>query len=661
VTEQALRVVRILAPGLQGPPGPPGGLGGVSRELLAPDDNVTDAWPFVRDGVDWAKANGGYLVVPTPRVGYKMTNDVDCSRSSTDGLRDWGLIGSHFQAPRFVCHFNGYDRAVFKFRNGTERSGGADFKNIRVEYDPVNSTRNPVAFDFHGVGNLKAHGLSVTGGNNTQVRATTLFNCDGNDLVAYGGGRSFLYKPTDGISFAIAAGDTALKSSAAHFDPANIGKTFLIYDVPNARASKFLIAGHVSPTEVTCSLPSVYAYTDDPGCWDHCDCDLIGTTLSARPAPGVTVFGSLDVGLTIFVQRAGYLNRLHRAKIVSITSGTVVELDIPAVNDVTNVPFAVPAISFDDDTSLTALGITNDFTFNNLHIEDFAGVGLIQSGQSRLRMTDCKIHAEPRPRDASSSRACAWISRSDGNFSGTLEGRPVGAQGNVYACALAGQMKLDLIDTVVAVGGRFATERDNGVDGLLAIRCLNVLNQIDIETYKRLFDNESPTSPKIYVAGPVSCFGLKPTDFPPSAPGGIFAGEEEWDVWFPVLAGSTTAGSFSYTALGRFTRRGRICFIEARIVVSAIAVPPAGSLIIPGLPYRAVNVAIPQAVNLSRSKFKLATAGAWLVGSITNNTRQINLYECASNATPINVNAATGILSDSEISLSGSYEISLAP
>jgi hypothetical protein len=340
----------------------------------------------------------------------------------------------------------------------------------------------------------------------------------------------------------------------------------------------------------------------------------------------------------------------------------VVELDTTAVNNVTGVYFAVPAIAFDDDPNLSATGITNDFVFRNIHCENFNSVGLLQSGQSRLRTPDCKLHGQPSPTDAFSSMAAAWIVRSDGFLSGTLEGREVGAQGKIYAAALAGQMKIGAMDMVIPYNAKVATERDNGADGLLSfIDGLNILNQINVLTRQNFFDNEVVTTPKIFVEGPVTCFGLSPTGFAETAPGGVFSGDYEENSWTPVLQGSTTAGAFTYTVqLGRYERRGRVVTFRGKVLISAIGSAPVGNTVIGGLPYNSANVNIQQPIDIGKAKFNLATAGAWLVGQITNNTKNISLFEDIDNATAINLASATGVLADSEITFSGTYEISLA-
>lgn len=641
------------------------GNAGSVRDLIkdfgAPDDNVTDATTYVQAAIDWAKANSGYVYVPAPAVAYKITDELNCWKTTSGAPRIWGFVAPHFQSGRFMCHFNGYNKQVFKFRSGDLRSTGAEFRNIRVEYDSTNSTQNPVAFDLHGAGNMKMYGCSVTGGNNTQVRATTLFNCDGDDLVCFSGGRSFLYKTTSGKTFSITSSATTLTSSAAHFEAGDVGKAILVYDNTNSRSEKFVISAFTNTTTVTVATAATNTYTAMPGAWDHCKCNIAGTTLTALPASGVSVFATTDVGLMVYIQQAGASNRIHRATIASRTSSTVVELDTAAVNDVSGVCFTVPAVAFDDDTTLTSLGITNDFVFRNIHVENNNGVCLLQSGQSRLRTPDLKLHAQPSPVDTSTSLACLWLSKSDGYMSGTLEGRTVGSQGKIYAAGLAGQFKFGPLDVVVSNATKLCTEEKNSTDGLISFDRINVLNTISTTTKAGLFANESNAAPKIYVAGPLSCFGIAPTDFPESAPGGVFAGEYEIGAWTPALAGADTAGTFTYTTqLGRYTRIGRLCFIEARIVISAIGTPPVGNTNITGSPYTSVNVAITQPISIGRSKFNLATAGAWLTGHIINNTKAITLFECADNATPLNVNSATAIVADTEIVFNSWYEISLA-
>lgn len=61
--------------------------------------------------------------------------------------------------------------------------------------------------------------------------------------------------------------------------------------------------------------------------------------------------------------------------------------------------------------------------------------------------------------------------------------------------------------------------------------------------------------------------------------------------WTPVLAGSGTAGTFTYAIqAGAYTRIGDVVFFRCRVQISAITVAPVGNLQITGLPIAAVTI-----------------------------------------------------------------------
>lgn len=61
--------------------------------------------------------------------------------------------------------------------------------------------------------------------------------------------------------------------------------------------------------------------------------------------------------------------------------------------------------------------------------------------------------------------------------------------------------------------------------------------------------------------------------------------------WTPVLEGSGTAGSFTYTVqAGTYTRVGDVVFFRLRVQISAITVAPTGNLQISGLPLTSVTI-----------------------------------------------------------------------
>lgn len=68
--------------------------------------------------------------------------------------------------------------------------------------------------------------------------------------------------------------------------------------------------------------------------------------------------------------------------------------------------------------------------------------------------------------------------------------------------------------------------------------------------------------------------------------------QQIYGTWTPVLAGSSTAGTQTYgTQVGRWTRTGRIVFIDFQIILTAKDGTTSGNMRITGLPFAAVTAA----------------------------------------------------------------------
>lgn len=121
-------------------------------------------------------------------------------------------------------------------------------------------------------------------------------------------------------------------------------------------------------------------------------------------------------------------------------------------------------------------------------------------------------------------------------------------------------------------------------------------------------------------------------------------------VWTPVLAGDTTAGSFTYGAENgaEFTRHGNRVFINGRVRISAVAVNPAGALRITGLPFVAASSAsaIAGGVEFSLWHGITLTAGRTeLGGRILGTLANIQFIESGSGVQAFGVlGAAFGLL-----------------
>src|SRR5690606_16501917 len=123
----------------------------------------------------------------------------------------------------------------------------------------------------------------------------------------------------------------------------------------------------------------------------------------------------------------------------------------------------------------------------------------------------------------------------------------------------------------------------------------------------------------------------------------------------PVLVGTTTAGSHTYSAReGRWTRIGRVVYISFRITLTTKDAAMAGSVVIQGLPFlvpaspttqHAANIAFIQNVNYS------TTAGDFLTAGFSANTGNITIYINRANQ-PVGFLDAATITNTTDIAIS---------
>lgn len=128
--------------------------------------------------------------------------------------------------------------------------------------------------------------------------------------------------------------------------------------------------------------------------------------------------------------------------------------------------------------------------------------------------------------------------------------------------------------------------------------------------------------------------------------------------WTPVIAGSSTAGTQTYSIQnGRYTRIGNLVFIKCTVLLSAKDAATAGNLRITGLPFTSKNVANSYA-SLTISGANVLHSGAYTYcgARIDPNTTYISLMENGTNLAPALLGAAA-LKAATEFEISGSYEV----
>lgn len=129
--------------------------------------------------------------------------------------------------------------------------------------------------------------------------------------------------------------------------------------------------------------------------------------------------------------------------------------------------------------------------------------------------------------------------------------------------------------------------------------------------------------------------------------------------WTPAFVGTSTAGTFTYTAqIGRWMRVSNQIFIHAIVGISAIAVAPVGSMYISGLPFTAANIGMDYSLSLGFvGDINYSATAKELTALVRLNATEIWLGESFDNAAWARFPAANFTNANATLELSGFYQI----
>lgn len=126
--------------------------------------------------------------------------------------------------------------------------------------------------------------------------------------------------------------------------------------------------------------------------------------------------------------------------------------------------------------------------------------------------------------------------------------------------------------------------------------------------------------------------------------------------WTPTVAGTTTAGSNSYSIrVGNYTKIGNRVFFAALVILSAKDPAMAGNVVINGLPFTASSSANIIPVNLAVSNVTLA-AGAAAAGLVFPSSTRVSVFSVAGGSPSSSLGVAA-VGNSSEFYLNGSYAV----
>ena len=400
------------------------------KDFGAVGDGVTDDTSAIQAAIDaWLAirvTKSACLVFPAGN--YKITNTLDFS---SVGLKRGEIIGGEgtFEVATITVDINGYNNGpAFQFGDDSNPSTSQSEVSISGFFfkKGSSSTKQPVAILGTRLAQSRISNIRIASWNNVGISLATPQNCRMENITLYSGGNSFLYKDTDSITVS-QSGNTVTASSAI-FSSADVGHYISVWEgAPNYKRTKLEITGYTNGTTVTVAESETYSSSDFY--FDNPKVSIsAGSNVLIADAP---CFSSSDIGLTLYVKKAGNNGRLLRAKISGFTSTTEVILDTNATETVTNVDLASPALEVYTDKNASNGG--SDNTFVNLQIEKHRSVGVISQDQDILEFISAKIHSlQSNLSSDVYSQSPMWLDQTSGFYQGAFDAQYIGPE-KVYA------------------------------------------------------------------------------------------------------------------------------------------------------------------------------------------------------------------------------------
>lgn len=384
----------------------------------------TDNLSAFQDAWAAAVAQGKSLFIPDGK--YRLSGEWDIFRPNTGQAMT--IMGQSREGTWLVSDFYGADKALVKNYDPLLTARGASTSYVNLQFRSTSRSLgvNPVFMYNGGWGESTMDHVKFGPSNNTHFRGTSLQNIRCMDTVSYYGGRNFLYKATDGITFTVALPGT-ITASHDVFTASDAGMLFFLSPPNTETRIMYRIASVVNAKTAnidTTETPAIAATVASKGNFDAA-LGTIAAGSNVLTANG-PCFTPGDVGRVIVIQNArqgAYGKALLRAAITAYTSPTEVVLEAPADLSVVNTPFALPVFDVASPKGKALLSASStDIKWNNMHLEAYAGLGLSIIDGLQWHINDQKIHGEHDPVDTRMSTGMAWFDDMAGVFSGEFDG-----------------------------------------------------------------------------------------------------------------------------------------------------------------------------------------------------------------------------------------------
>lgn len=410
------------------------------KDFGAVGDGVTDDTEAIRASYQFVVSRGGGAIF-FPSGKYYVTSPIDIYRPSTDD--DWNkdyieivLIGESLQTTSIIAGFENPAHAVFESippSGSTKRSSPVSVYNISFYTDDkINQQKAPGHLWVYGHGNSFLENVFFSGGFNTHFRSLAAQNVRLTNVTSWYGGHCWSYKNTAGVTGSVAS-DGTLTVSTAIFTQDDVGRTITVSASESGISMrKFTISQYVSKTSVKVK--------EGTGAFDvtgilfetaSCHINAGSRTLIAN----CDCFSQDDVGRVIFIQRGksdSSGNASLRTVITQFVSARVVYI-ADAPDEAIDGSFQSAAVEFASNEGLTGED-SSDVKMSMLHIEHYAGTGLILKNCNSYNIINAKIHGKTAPVYGYQSAYGVWIDNFSGDFCCDFDTRCSSNESVIYAC-----------------------------------------------------------------------------------------------------------------------------------------------------------------------------------------------------------------------------------